>query len=108
MDASLIRSHFKNYGIRATVYDIGYRGVNKLLLYQSLRGLWISFPNLDKKYLEAHPRYEARFLSQQEIASLARDPNSHVSQQFAEIALAKGDECYAIFDGSRIASFGWY
>ncbi len=108
MDITLIQSHLKNYGFWATVYDIGYRGVNRILRYDSLRGIWISFSNLNKKYLEAPPQFEARFLSQQEIASLARDPESHVSAPFAEIALAKDDECYAIFDGARIASFGWY
>ena len=108
MDVSLIQSHLKNYGFWATVYDIGYRGVNRLLLYESLRGMWISFPNLNKKYLEASPQYVARFLSQQEIVNLARAPESHVSDQFVEIALAKGDECYAIFDGQHLASFGWY
>ena len=108
MDVTLIQSHLKNYGFWATVYDIGYRGVNRLLLYHTFRGIWISFPNLNKKYLEAPPQFQARFLSQEEIASLVSDPEGHVSEQFAEIALAKGDMCYGIFDGQHLASFGWY
>ena len=108
MDIALIQSRLKSYGFWATVYDIGYRGVNRLLLYESLRGMWISFPNLNGKYLEAPPQYQARFLSQEEIVSLTRDPESRVSVPFAEIVLAKGDECYAIFDGQHLASFGWY
>ena len=108
MDITLIQSHLKNFGFWATLHDIGYRGLNRVLLFETLRAIWISYENLDKNFLEAPPQFVGRFLTPPEIAALARNPESHVSEEFAQLALAKDDNCYAIFEGDILASFGWY
>src|SRR5699024_6299583 len=39
---------------------------------------------------------------------LARDPENALDASFLNEALAKGDRCYAILDGERLAAYGWY
>jgi len=108
MDITLIQSQLKTFGFWATLHDLGYRGLNRVLLFETLRAIWISYENLNKEFLEAPPQFVGRFLTRPEIAALARDPQSHVSEEFAQLALAKDDHCYAIFEGDTLASFGWY
>jgi len=48
------------------------------------------------------------FLTQEMLRRFAADPQNHMRASFLEEALAKGDECYGILDGTRLASYGWY
>ena len=48
------------------------------------------------------------FLTEEMLRRFGRDPENNMSKSFLEEALAKGDECYGILDGTRLASYGWY
>ncbi len=48
------------------------------------------------------------FLTAEMLRRFGRDPENHLPKTFLEEALAKGDACYGIFDGTRLASYGWY
>jgi hypothetical protein len=108
MNTSFIRSHAKSFGVAAQLHSLLYRGVNKVFLYQALRGLWITLPDLDQAFLEAPPQYEARFLEPHELMGTVRCNKYELSAEFVRHALEKGDKCYAILDGETVASYGWY
>jgi hypothetical protein len=93
MNTSFIRSHAKSFGVAAQLHSLLYRGVNKVFLYQALRGLWITLPDLDQAFLEAPPQYEARFLEPHELMGTVRCNKYELSAEFVRHALEKGDKC---------------
>jgi hypothetical protein len=54
------------------------------------------------------PPFEARFLVPDEIEAFSRDPQNRLPRRFLDEALRKGDDCHAVLDGDRLASFAWY
>jgi GNAT superfamily N-acetyltransferase len=43
-----------------------------------------------------------------ECLDLAADPALGLGAPFVRAALARGDDCFAVFDGGDMASFAWY
>src|SRR5207247_433621 len=71
-----------------------------------LRGVWSA--RVDPQFLPPPAPYTSMFLTSEMLRRFARDPENHLPKTFLEEALAKGDACYGIFDGTRLASYGWY
>ena len=61
----------------------------------------------DPKLFEAQG-FDARFVRGDELAMFAREPAYQISADFLHKARARGDRCYALFDGERLAAYGWY
>ena len=53
-------------------------------------------------------RYTHGFLGEAAIRRFAEDPILDMTPAFIDGALARGDRCYAILDGSVLASFRWF
>lgn len=55
---------------------------------------------------------EAQFrlvtLGEPELRIFASQPGTELTTEFIVDALARGDECIAIMDGDKLASYGWY
>lgn len=58
-------------------------------------------------YDESVP-YDRRLLSAADMSALARQLPGELPPGFLDGARRRGDLCYAIVDGERLASFGWY
>lgn len=99
----------KHFGHAAALYDLEYRGVNRLVPVSVLRGMTAVLRDIDPRLFNAAP-FDARFCSREELMTAAHDPEviEEMRPDFVERALARGDECFGIFDGERLASFGWY
>jgi hypothetical protein len=48
------------------------------------------------------------FLTSDRLRSFSLDPETRMSPGFVEEAVSKGDECFGILKGERLAAYGWY
>lgn len=92
-------------GVGGKLTDFGIRAANRLSYFQVLKCVTITEPAAE--YLDSG-KYECRFLSGAELTAFAADPANKMPLGFVHEALAKGDECYGILDGGKLASYGWY
>jgi len=103
-----LRRDVKNAGIARVALDIVYRALNKATRFMALTMLSVTPETVDAGFLSGDTERVHRFLSPPELAALSGDPLYQMPPDFLSQALAKGDRCYAILDGARLASYGWY
>ncbi len=68
----------------------------------------LTLDSLDRTYLTLPGELSSGFLDSERLAELAKDEGYDLDQEFLRGAAKKGDRCYAIFDGDKVASYGWY
>lgn len=96
----------KSFGASAALHDLQQRAVNRVFPFQILRGMTAVLPDINPTLFETSG-FTARFARRDEVlASCSADVE--MTEEFALDALDKGDECFALFEGDRLASFGWY
>src|SRR6266545_4993369 len=96
----------KSFGATAALHDLQQRAVNRVMPFQILKGMTAILGDINADLLESG-KFAARFLARREVLAHAL-PEYELTPEFAEEAIDKGDECFALFDGDRLASFGWY
>ena len=103
-----LKTNISRYGAGGYIFYLCIRLVNKLTYCNVVVGMTLTKESLVDKYLETDPRYEHRFLSDNEIREFAKNSETDLPQEFLNEALPKGDRCYAILDDGRLAAYGWY
>jgi hypothetical protein len=63
---------------------------------------------VDPQFADCPPGLKGEFLSPDTLRRAGRDQHYDLPSGFLDEALAKGDECYGILDGDRLAAYGWY
>lgn len=96
----------KRHGARNLFHALCIRAVNSVIPFKILKGVCVEKP--DPAFLAAPQGYAAGFLGEAELRAFAADTGNEMSLAFLDTVLPKGDECYAICDGSRLAAYGWY
>ena len=89
-----------------TAHALLMKAINAVVFFKILKGVTIEEP--DAGYLGVPETYDARFLPDSVLRAFATDPATEMSPAFVEATLVKGDECYAICDGTNLAAYGWY
>ena len=103
-----IRENFRRYGLGAAAHDLGCRAANKLVDLRRLKAMSARLEDVsDPGFFDAQG-LEARFAGADELAELAREGRHELSPGFLAAAKARGDRCYALFDGAALAAYGWY
>jgi hypothetical protein len=99
----------KNFGRRAAVHDLQQRLVNRLVPFQVLKGMTATVDEIDQSLLDAGG-LQTRFVTRAELRAAASvaEVADEMSLDFIDEAIAHGDECFGIFDGRELVSFGWY
>jgi hypothetical protein len=99
----------RQFGRRAALHDLEHRLVNRLVPFQVLKGMTATVDEIDRTLLDAG-RLEARFATHDELSAAMAVPEiaEEMTGDFIEQALARGDECFGIFDGPQLVSLGWY
>jgi hypothetical protein len=87
-------------------YDIIYKCVNRLTLLMVLK--CVTIDTVDPKFLQGGDGYICEFLNAERLLTLPESREYQIERDFLYEAIDKGDECFAIFDGHRLASYGWY
>jgi hypothetical protein len=96
----------KRHGVANTAYLVAVKSLARIADFKILRGVFVAQP--DAAFLDWPAPCEARLLSEAELRRFAGDPANELSPRFIDEALARGDQCYAICDGDRLAAYGWY
>ena len=96
----------QRHGTANTLHLALVRLVNLAVPFKILRGVYVERP--DPHFVTVPRSYGAEFLPAAALARFAEDAATELSHQFIDEALTAGDECYAICDGSKLASYGWY
>jgi hypothetical protein len=94
------------YPVSATAYDLVYKSVNRLTLLMVMKCLTID--TVDRGFLQQDEKYTCKFLDAEQLRTLQKSGEYEMKKDFLEDAIGKGDECLAILDGDRLASYGWY
>jgi hypothetical protein len=103
-----MRESARKYGAGATLHDVGYRVLNKIVQFEILKGMTARLQDVTDAGLFETQGFEARFVGEGELAKFAFDGAHDLSAEFLHQARGRGDRCYALFDGDELASYGWY
>jgi hypothetical protein len=101
-----IRKTAGDFGWRAVLQAAAQGAVNRVAFFRVLRCIQVSEP--DPGYLAIDPHFQHGFLDRATLRRFCDDPRYDLSPEILDEALGRGDECYGILDGDRLASFGWY
>lgn len=100
------KQKFSQYGWRRTSHLLMIKAIKLIGLFKLLRGMLLL--KVNPSYLECPSDYTCRFLSRAQLRHYAQDPENHIEADFLNEALEKGDRCYAILDGDKLAAYSWY
>lgn len=81
---------------------------NRLAYVELFTVLELTPERLDASLRVLPPPFTARILSTDEVHGYAADEATGLGRAFVQDSLAHGDVCVAIFDGDRLANYGWY
>src|SRR5262249_20552277 len=96
----------RRHGARNVLHLLCMRAINAVLPFRILRGVYVEKPAA--AFLAAPQPYSARFLNAAELGAFAADRRNEMSPAFMDSVRSKGDECYALLQGSALAAYGWY
>jgi len=103
-----IRENLRRYGLAAAAHDVGWRALNKIVDLSVLRGMTVRLQDVpDPRFFDAQG-LDARFVGEDELARFAAAGAHDLCADFLREARARGDRCYALFDGEALAAYGWY
>ena len=106
MDLGDARRELQHFGLLRTAGDVALRALNRVAVARVLKAVCVDAP--DPQYLRVDQRYRTGFLSPGELAQVAQHPEYEMTPGFLREAIGKGDECFGFWDGSVLASYGWY
>jgi|GEM_PF-3034740 len=98
----------KRFGIGASIYDIYYRGMDRLLGLEGYRVVALGAENLVKARLPEGDFPQARELSTKEILAFGEKFPKHLPQDFVLRACARGDRCVAMIIDGELAAYCWF
>jgi len=96
----------RRHGWPRALVDVAWKATNAVVPIKILRG--VAIEQADPAFLDCPPGYTSMFLTAKMLRKLARDPQTGVHERFVEQALAGWHQCFGIFDGDTLASYGWY
>lgn len=96
----------RKVGLVSTVHLMLLRLVNLFTPFKILRGLTLK--HVDPTFLDYPAHFTPMFLSESQLRHYALDPVNQLPERFIDQAMAKGDQCFGLFDGQVLASYGWY
>jgi len=99
----------KSFGTRAAFHDLQQRIVNRVVPFQVLKGMTATLDGIDRSLLDGGG-FHLRFATRDELLAATALPEigEEMTAAFIHAAFAQGDECFGIFDGRQLVSFGWY
>jgi hypothetical protein len=94
------------FGLRDALREFALRAIVRVMFFKVLKGMHVSTANPD--LTNCPPGLTCDFLSPEALRRLSGNQECNLPADFVDQALAKGDQCYAILDGGRLAAYGWY
>ena len=85
-----------------------HKALNKLVYVDELRLFRLAWADADRSFLAAAGDWTARALAPAEVERFGGDAATGLHQPYLAEAQANGDQCFALLDGERLASYSWY
>jgi len=101
-----VRDSIARVGPARTLHDLALRAANRVVLIKLLKCMAIE--RVNDAFATCPEPYRGMFLSAPMLRKFGRDPRNEMPEAFLDEALAKGDECFALLSGDRLAAYGWY
>lgn len=103
-------SDVKHVGMAKATARAGYNAANLIGHLEILRLMEMTAESTNPECVSGatSERFDCRFATQEDLTAMPEQFGSVLTSDYVSSALGKGDECYAIFDGSTCAAFGWY
>jgi hypothetical protein len=100
------RREYAAFGLWKTLQAFGIRAIQRVLGLKVLRAMYLTA--VAPTFAAVPADLTAGFLDRETLRRLSAHAKYDLSPAFLDVALSKGDECYAIMDGVRLAGYGWY
>ena len=98
---------YRNGGAGGLLFCLLYGLVNRATRLLILRVVKVDFDEVKISHLNQLEGYRYGFFKAEQMRPWAEDPDTDLSHEFLDYARAKGDECFAIFDGDLLANYCW-
>jgi hypothetical protein len=100
------RRTLRRHGLGKAAYAGLLRALGHRRWIKVLRGHYVEEVNHAFPKFPRH--YAGSFLTARALAEFARDPAAHISEEFVEYALSKGDKCFGFARDGALSAYGWY
>ena len=100
------RRDYAAFGLWKTLRAFGIRAIQRVTGIKVLRAMYVTA--VAPTFAAVPADLTAGFLDRDTLRRLSAQAQYDLSPGFLDAALSKGDECYAIMDGARLAAYGWY
>jgi len=94
------------FGLRSTVREFAFRTIHHVVSFRVLRGIYLAAA--DARFTECPSGFTGDFLDSETLERVSLDRRYDLPPEFVTEALGRGDACYGVLDGDRVASYGWY
>jgi hypothetical protein len=94
------------FGLWKTLRAFAIRAIQRVTGVKVLRAMYVTA--VAPTFAAVPADLTAGFLDRDTLRRLSAHAQYDLSPGFLDAALSKGDECYAIMDGARLAAYGWY
>jgi hypothetical protein len=96
------------FGKAAAAHDLAKLTASRIVFLRMLRCLELRLPDVAADLMQIPAGFSGRFVSKAELLQLAAKPEYDLERDWIERTMARGDRCYGLFEGDRLASYGWY
>jgi L-amino acid N-acyltransferase YncA len=103
-----LTSYIAHNGFLAALHAGFHWGANQFAAFGVLKGMTLEVADIPDRYINAPIRYDCGFLDEKTLYRLAETKANGLSREFLDWALQRGDRCYGLMDGARLAAYGWY
>jgi hypothetical protein len=100
------RRNYSAFGLWNTLQAFGIRAIQRVIRIRVLRAMYVTA--VAPTFAAVPADLTAGFLDRATLRRLSAHAQYDLSPGFLDAALGKGDECYAVMDGARLAAYGWY
>jgi ribosomal protein S18 acetylase RimI-like enzyme len=108
MNLQFYRETVTHHGVAPALYHAAFRAVNRLAEVVVLDAVAITGAMLAEEFRVDPASPPGRLMDAEGMEPYASDPENALAGDFLDDAVKRGDRCYAIFDGDKLASYGWY
>lgn len=102
------KENAQRHGWPAAWHDVQCRALNRVMRFEILKGMAVALEDVTDPALFEAPGFAGRFVEPGELERFARAGTHELDEPFLRQAQARGDRCYALFDGLVLAAYGWY
>jgi len=103
-----LRHFLARYGVGEAIHHLGHAASSRFTPFVWFNALALTPDHVRKGTEGQAGQFAGRMLDAIALRPYARGPNALVGDEFLTEAIARGDRCYALFDGNRLVSYSWY